>query len=164
MHVKTFRSFLLLLAFGLAFACVDGQTRKGSSPIPTVPFCELTSHPERYTNKLVRTEANNIVWPESSYLYGDRCIDAEHRIHDNWDCAGDDTACQERFFVELGKLARYARSKPSPITTVRVKAVFIGRLVGPGAYGHLDSFRYEFRITRVERVNAIPRRVSWKGL
>lgn len=112
----------------------------------------------------MRTEANNIVWRESSYLYGDRCIDADHKIHDNWDCTGDDTGCQERFFLELRKLARHVRAKPSPIPTLRVKAVFIGRLVGPGGYGYLNSFRYEFRITRVGRVMAIPRRVSWKGL
>jgi hypothetical protein len=155
---------MLLFAFGLAFACVDGQTRKRSLRIPTVPFCELASHPERYINKLVRTKANNIVWRESSYLYADRCLDAEHRVHDNWDCADDDYACQRRFFAQLGKLARHARSKPSSIPTVRVKAVFLGRLVGPGSYGHPESFRYEFRITRVERVADISRRVSWKGL
>jgi hypothetical protein len=145
---------------------VQGQTRgNNSSPIPTVAFCELTSHPEKYTEKLIRTEANYIVWWESSYLYGDRCIDADHKVHNNWDCTEDDTACQKRFSAQWKKLEPYVRSKRSRIqTTSRVKAVLIGRLVGPGAYGHLSGFEYEFRISRVEKATSIPRRVSWKGL
>jgi len=147
-----------------AVAPVNGQTRKNNAPsIPTVRFCELTSHPKKYINKLVRTEANYIVWWESSYLYGDGCIDDDHKIHNGLDCRVDDEDCHERFSVEWKKLEPFMDLSPDGMTS-RVKAVFIGRLVGPGGYGHLDGFKYEFRIQRVEKVTAIPRRVSWKKL
>jgi hypothetical protein len=133
--------------------------------IPTVSFCELTSHPEKYIGKLVRTTASYIAWWESSYLYNESCIDAEHKIHHAPDCPDNDERCLHQFSLEWKKLEPYTRSKQTEIqTTYRVKGVFIGRLVGPGAYGHLDGFRYEFRIRFVERAMSIPKSVSWKGL
>src|SRR5258705_12955141 len=59
-----------------------------SKEIATVEFCDLTKHPERYLNKLVRLKANYIVWWESSYLYSDSCRKGEHSIHDALDCSG----------------------------------------------------------------------------
>ena len=142
-----------------------GQNMDNSSSIPMVRFCELTSNPERYVGKVIRTEANYIVWWESSYLYGDRCIDNEHKIHNNWDCADNDKECQSKFQVEWRKLEPFMRSKESSIQeTSRVKAVFVGRLVGPGRFGPVEGFRYEFRILRIGKITAIPDSVSWKGL
>jgi hypothetical protein len=159
-------TFLLLTTtLGLVTSVPAQKQEKIPSSIPTVGFCELTTHPEKYVDKLVRTEANYIVWWESSYLYGDNCIDDGHKVHNGWDCSADDTDCQKRFSIQWKKLEPYMRSKQSRIqSTSRVKAVFIGRLVGPGSCGHLDGFRYEFRITKVERAIAIPRGVSWEGL
>ena len=161
-------TILLLIPFafvGIGISVHAQQKSKHSSSIPKVGFCELTSHPERYANKVIRTEANYIVWWEGSYLYSDRCKDDDHKIHNNWDCSDNDQECQQRFSVEWQKLDPHMRSKRSDVNeTSRVKAVFVGRLVGPGAYGHLDGFRYEFRITSVEKVSAIPHHVSWKDL
>jgi hypothetical protein len=153
-----------LLAFLFAFTNAEAQTvRRNASKVPTVAFCELTSNPEKYVGKIVRTQANYTVWWESSYLYGDRCRDAEHAVHNHRDCSDNDAACEKRFFGQWKKLDPYMRSKTSPIQTVyRVNAVFIGRLVGPGEFGHLSGFKYEFRIRRVGKVRAIPRRVPWK--
>jgi len=158
-------SFALAVIFTVnAFAFAQSK-RKGSSRIPTVGFCDLTSHPEKYLDKLVRTEASYIVWWESSYLYSDACKDAAHKIHNAADCSPDDRRCERRFSLEWKKLEPHMRSKQSDIqTTERVKAVFIGRLVGPGEYGHLSSFAYEFRIAAVESAQPIPKGVSWKGL
>lgn len=53
---------ILLGSFSMiaAVASVNGQTRKNNAPsIPTVRFCVLTSHPKKYVNKLVRTEAKH---------------------------------------------------------------------------------------------------------
>src|SRR5258708_5784460 len=161
MNMRAFNSSLSMLALLLAFTGARAQAPRRNLPrISTVAFCELTSEPDKFVNKLARTEANYIVWWESSYLYGDRCNDSDHKIHNSWDCSDNDTACQKRFSAQWRKLDPYMRSKRSPIQTVyRVKAVLIGRLVGPGAYGHLSGFQYEFRIQRVGKVTAISRRV-----
>ena len=152
--------FLLMTAIVLLTIEIHAQTK---TSIPTVAFCELTSHPEKYLNKLVRTEASYIVWWESWYLYGDQCIDDDHKISSSSHCAGDDKECQSKFELEWKKLEPFMRSQKSS-DAMRVKAVFTGRLEGPGRYGHLDGFKYEFRIVSVGKVKAIPDRVSWKGL
>ena len=139
------------------------QGKQNAPKIPTVGYCELASHPEKYIGKLVRTEASYIVWWESSYLYSRSCLDSDHKIHNSMDCDAEDQECRERFFSEWKKLDPYMRSQPDS-DVQRVKAVFIGRLVGPNGYGHLNGFRYEFRIKAVERASAIPKKVSWKGL
>lgn len=159
----------LCLALAVVFtvnAFALAQTKeKGSSRILTVRFCDLTSQPEKYQNQLVRTEASFIVWWESSYLYSDACKDAAHKIHNAADCSPGDLQCETRFALEWKKLEPHMRSKQSDVqTTERAKAVFIGRLIGPGDYGHLGSFAYEFRIASVESARPIPKRVSWKGL
>lgn len=128
--------------------------------IPTVRFCELTTHPERYLNKLVRTKASHLSWWESSYLYSESCKDGDHKVSNAPDCPEDDEACLKRFSLQWKKLKPYLRVKQnSTHTTRRVKAVFTGRLLGPGEFGHLGSFKYEFRIRTVERVVPIPKSV-----
>lgn len=159
---RSIKAFLLMTAIVVMTIATQGQNRT-ISRIPTVAFCELTSHPEKYVNKLVRTEANYIVWWESSYLYGDRCIDDDHKISNSSDCAEDDQECENKFGIEWKKLEPFMRSKKGS-DTQRVKAVFTGRLEGPGRYGHLDGFQYEFRIVSIGKVKAIPDSVSWKGL
>jgi hypothetical protein len=124
---------------------------KPSPGIPTVRFCELTTHPEKYLNKLVRTEASFVVWWESSYLYSESCNDNDHQLSNVPDCSDTDKKCLKRFSLQWNKLERHMRSTKSG--TSRVKAVFVGRLVGPGEFGHLGGFKYEFRIRSVERVS-----------
>lgn len=126
---------------------------KASSRLPTVGFCELTTHPEKYLNKLVRTEASFVVWWESSYLYSDSCKGNDHELSNARDCSETDKKCLTQFSLEWRKLDRHMRSTKSG--TSRVKAVFVGRLVGPGEFGHLGSFKYEFRIRGVERASPI---------
>jgi hypothetical protein len=128
---------------------------KPSPEIPTVRFCELTTHPEKYLNKLVRTEASFVVWWESSYLYSDSCKGNDHELSNAPDCSETDKKCLNLFSLEWKKLDRHMRSTKSG--TSRVKAVFVGRLVGPGEFGHLGGFKYEFRIRGVERVSPVHR-------
>ena len=141
----------------MAVVSAPAQNKPKPSPgIPTVRFCELTTHPEGYLNKLVRTEASYIVWWESSYLYSDSCKDNDHRLSNAPDCSDTDEKCLHRFSLQWKKLERQMRSQKSGVqATSRVNAVFVGRLVGPGEFGHLGSFKYEFRIRSVERVSPI---------
>ena len=162
---RTRALFALTIIIGVLGSGYSQSKNQKRGSIPTVGFCELTSHPEKYAGRLVRTESSYIVWWESSYLYSESCIDAEHKIQDAPDCPDNDEKCLSQFSMEWKKLEPYMRSKQTNIQeTYRVNAVFIGRLVGPGAYGHLDGFSYEFRIRSVVKAQSIPKSVSWKGL
>lgn len=164
MKIQNVHLILLVLLTG-AFVAYGQSNRPKSSAIQTVQFCELTTNPEKYVNKIVRTEASYIVWWESSYLYGENCIDDMHKIHNAADCDENDEKCLQTFSRQWKKLTPHMRSKVTKIqTTSRVKAFLVGRLVGSGEYGHLSSFQYEFRIRKVEKVTPIPKSVSWKGL
>ena len=109
------KAYIPITAIVVMTIGILGQNRDTSTSIPLVRFCELTSNPERYVGKVIRTEANYIVWWESSYLYGDRCIDSDHKIHNNWDCADNDKECQSKFQMEWQKLKPFMRSKKSSI-------------------------------------------------
>lgn len=160
---KLLCSTLVFLA--IASGGATARTPKPSARIPTVKFCDLASRPQKYLNRLVRTEASYVTWWESSYLYSSSCKDDEHKITNAPDCEESDEKCLARFALQWKKLKPYLRSKEkSKKNPARVKAVFIGRLFGPGEFGHLGSFKYEFRIKAVERASAIPRNISWKGL
>src|SRR5512132_1827273 len=50
--------------------------RKSTDEVPTVPFCDLTAHPERYYKKTVRLRAIYRVGFEWQEIYSLRCIDA----------------------------------------------------------------------------------------
>lgn len=171
-RVRTF--WLALLANVLACGLAYGQAKKSAGgpkaagKIPAVDFCELARHPKRYVNKVVRVRANYVGWWESSYLYGDSCDNDRHKIHNALDCPGDgvcldctpgDNRCEELYEKVWGALAPYVRpsgEQDRASGAQRVSAEFIGRLVGPGRYGHLNGFRYEFRIRGVERPRALP--------
>jgi hypothetical protein len=157
---KLLGSALAIIVMGVVSAPAQNKP-KPSTGIPTVRFCELTTYPERYLNKLVRTEASFIVWWESSYLYSDGCKGNDHQFSNAPDCLETDKKCLSRFSLQWKKLERHMRSEKSG--TSRVKAVFVGRLVGPGDFGHLGSFKYEFRIRSVERVSPIPRSTPGRG-
>lgn len=157
-----FTIVVVFMTFSFGFSQAKNQEQ---SEIPTVSFCELTNNPEKYADKIIRTEESYIVWWESSYLYSETCIDNKQKIHNVTDCEATDEKCLKDFSAEWKKLEPYMRSKKSKYqTTFRVKAVFVGRFVGPGTYGHLGSFEYEFRVQKVEKVTAIPKSVSWNGL
>lgn len=135
----------------------------------TTDFCELAKHPKKYVDKLVRVEVNYIGWWESSYLYGDACNENKYKIHNALDCPGDgmcldctpgDDTCKKKYHEVWGALAPYFRSDKDKFTS-RVRAVLIGRLIGPGHFGHLGGFEYEFRIRSVEKGMAIPDSVPW---
>jgi len=153
---------IILMCFGAGFS---QNRQKYRLKIPTVNFCELITKSDKYTNKVVRVEASYIGWWESSYLYSEKCIDDEHKIQNATDCDKNDGKCYDLFATEWKKLEPFMRSKKSEFqTTFRVKAIFIGRLNEPGTYGHLGSFKYQFRIQKIEKAIIISKNVSWEGL
>lgn len=138
------------------------QRTKATVKLPTVSFCDLTDHPERYLNRVVRVRASYIAWWESSYLYSDSCRDDEHKIHDATDCENpSDKECWKRADKIRSALSPKMRPDKDNFAQ-RVSAVFVGRLKGPGAFGHLGAFRYEFRIMRVEKAELIHESAPWR--
>ncbi|HKS26538.1 MAG TPA: hypothetical protein VJS44_01900 [Pyrinomonadaceae bacterium] len=138
------------------------QRTKATVKIPTVSFCDLTDHPERYLNRVVRVRASYIAWWESSYLYSDSCRDDYHKIHDAPACENpSDDECRKRADKIWSALSPKMRADKNNFAQ-RVSAVFVGRLKGPGAFGHLGAFRYEFRIMRVEKAELIPESAPWR--
>ena len=123
--------------------------------IPTVDFCDLTVHPKLYVGKLVRVKATFIWWWESSYLYDSQCETSQKKIHNGLDCSGG-AEC-ERLGKEVYDYFREAEIPHTIGPAYRSDLTIIGRLVGPKkpGFGHLNSFRFEFRIRKVELASPV---------
>jgi len=161
----------ILSVTAVAFAQSQKQTVKPppSEEIRSVDFCEMAKRPKDYVNKLIRVEVNYIGWWESSYLYGDSCNEDKYKIHNALDCPGDgmcldctpgDDTCKQKYEEVWGALASYFRSDKDKFAS-RVRGILVGRLIGPGHFGHMSGFRYEFRIRNVEKGIAIPESAPW---
>jgi hypothetical protein len=167
-EMRTSRKTLLLLLISLVWcASFFGQTRKRANarrtvdPVPTVDFCDLTVHPERYSDKLVRVKASFVSWWESSYLYNVRCETAEKKIHDALDCSGDEDC--EHLGKEVYGYINPRERADSHNYARRAYVIIIGRLIGPceTGFGHLNGFKFEFRIRKVEAASPMPRNIPY---
>lgn len=70
---------LILSAFTGSHSARD--VRGGCQPIETVPFCELTKHPERYADKVIRTSAIFLThFPDVWFMYDEDCADKSNRV------------------------------------------------------------------------------------
>jgi len=138
--------FALLIALFPSTPITNGQGKEQAQP---VGFCELTKHPDRYLNKLVQIDASYVSWWESSYLYHIECENDEQKLHAGVDCANDKECKQigAEIYGMIKKNQRPDKDNFAFFSDIRIT----GRLVGPGSYGHLGSFRYEFRIRNVEK-------------
>jgi hypothetical protein len=161
------KTLLVLLISLVCCASLFGQTRKRSNPqgtvyrVPTVDFCDLTIHPERYTEKLVRVKASLVSWWESSYLYNVRCETAEKKIHNALNCSGDED-CQRLGKEVYGYINPRERADSHGYAS-RAYVTIIGRLIGPSeaGFGHLNGFKFEFRIRKVEAASPMPRNIPY---
>ena len=127
------------------------QTPNKAEPadVPTVNFCDFTIHPRRYAGKLVRVKATLVSLWESSYLYNPACETDKKKIHDGLDCSND-RDCEQVGDAVRREIERVG--KPAEYDSYKADLILIGRLVGPShiGFGHLNGFKYEFRIRRIE--------------
>lgn len=162
--------FLATLARGLAGCEARSSLSEGlpaslaasppkSSPVqahdaPTVVFCELVRNPEWYSGKLIRTRA--IVWAglENQSIYDPSCY-GEDVLTWTWIEYGN----KEAFMALDDGLNAFRGSNRA----ARVNATLVGRFDGPSkeGVGHLDGFNFQFHITAVENIGAVPAEAPW---
>jgi hypothetical protein len=116
---------------------------------PTVSFCELVKHPELYQQKVIRIQA---------ILHGDR----ENQMLYDSDCPDEDSFSWVVFdpayantdeSIKIG-LAEALRPKP-PNMEGKARVTAVGRFEGPNSngFGHLNGYRFQFSIMRIEQAN-----------
>src|SRR5947209_4839460 len=69
---------------------IQPKPPKEDQHITRVSFCELTKHPERYANKLVKTSAIFVdYFPDVWFMYDQNCSDENSRVFDYLNCKAD---------------------------------------------------------------------------
>jgi hypothetical protein len=154
MTVRRQIMFVLLVTLVASSSAQPQKFPTASRLASTVDFCDLTIHPKLYVGKLIRVNATYIWWWESSYLYNSQCETDEKKIHNGLDCSGD-TEC-ERLSKEVYDHFQYERENVIG-PAYRSHVTLVGRLVGPSkrGFGHLNHFKFEFRIREVESASPV---------
>lgn len=129
--------------------------------IPDVAFCELVSHPDRYDNQIVRTQALIYHGFEASVLYHAKC-----QRFDTW--AAYDSSYDGK--TNQGKRLYKLLTKGNSGDYNFAQVTLIGRFLGKKqvayrlkdktfymGYGHLNMFDYQFTIMRLDDVTVTPR-------
>jgi hypothetical protein len=126
--------------------------------IPTVKHCDLVNYPERYDQKIVRTQTSYFGTFDSAFLYDLTCNDKEHYTLPALDCQTDESCkpMQDIFNKNL---------EGDPFSGERVELIIVGRFKGPDKsgrrYGGQREFRFRFEIQRIEKAIPIPEKTPW---
>lgn len=133
---------LLVIALLLLAECTFLQ-RNPSEKRPTVAFCDLINNPTKFHNKIVRTNALFFNNSENNALYDSACPDLSAWVE--YDLLDDP---RERKFETVPCLTR-------PLCNVRVTAVGLFQGPSEGPYGHLDGYKFRFKLMRIESVEPV---------
>lgn len=118
---------------------------------PTVAFCQLVNNPAQFNGKLVRTQAIFYADAENEVLYDLMCEDERSLTWVSYDASYvySDKNVKKRFEDLL--------CLTSPCPSGKVNTVVVGRFEGPSekGYGHLNGYRYQFVIMRMEQAEPI---------
>lgn len=121
-----------------------------------IGFCKLVRNPGLYNQRLIRTEATMIVGYEQSYLYDPACNSA-----DTWSWAEHDRSYESN--PETQAFLDSLLDNKVGVGAGRAKVTVVGRFEASlgKRYGHLDQFRSQFVIMRVERAEEVRTNVAW---
>jgi hypothetical protein len=151
---------LLLCVFAFPMTGNAQHRRKPKSrPIlstPTVAFCELVSHPQRYDKRVVRTEAISAIGIESAVLYDPQCSTEETRAWVTYDSAWSKT--DQKLRTAYNNLLSDENNGRIPRGhSGRARAVLVGRFEASdkNGYGHLNQYRFQFVIMNLEKVEKV---------
>jgi hypothetical protein len=111
----------------------------------------MVNDPAQFNGKLVRTQAIFYVDAENEVLYDSLCDDERSFTWVAYDAS----------YVYSNKDVRkrleelLCRTRPCP--SGKVNALVVGRFEGPSenGYGHLNGYRFQFVMMRVEKAEAI---------
>ena len=158
--MRTVRSMFCLISITIVVnillalsACTDRKMGElgGPADVPTVTYCDLTSRPEYYDQKVVRVRAIFDNSCEKSYLYdlvckiGEPPKTAESMPAETW--VDFDAS------FNLKGDSEEARKNRSIFGFGRVDITAIGRFQtshGPVRFGHLGSCQHQFVIMSIE--------------
>jgi hypothetical protein len=114
---------------------------------PTVAFCDLVSNPKLYDKKMVRMQAIAVGTSELQFLYDPECNGKEAWIDLEFD--------SQETLEKVWPLLDFSLGRHAPR---RAKVTVVGQFDGPNkeGYGHLNSFRFHFRVMAVEKAEAVP--------
>jgi hypothetical protein len=142
------RMFLTLMAFVL-LGIPSGMRATAvysADDIPTVDYCELINHPEKYDQKTVRVRAIYRYGYEWSEIYCPDCFDRNRRTWVESDNLTE--TCPKT------KAIKQLRDSGYKGRTVRV--VMVGKFHGSGGgYGHLNGYRFQLDVSCVEEAKTI---------
>jgi hypothetical protein len=126
---------------------------QGNSRIETVSLCELAKEPERYANKLIRTNGIFLTgFPDVRFMYDEDCSDEKNRIADYLNCKTD-SECER--LIKCTSLHRNGDTD-----RWRNKMVVVGELQIE-FHKSTDTRVLRFAISDIESVSAVPPTVPW---
>lgn len=118
---------------------INRNDSSDTKSIPTLSYCDLLKSHSRYSGKLVRLKASWRFGFERSFLSGKECSEQSMA----WlEFVDDKDACPQS---KENRTLPGANDKEADVTVV-------GRLYGPGKYGHLGAYEYKFVVTCMEKI------------
>lgn len=123
---------------------------------PTVAFCELIKHPELYDNRIVRTQAISAIGFESQVIYDPQCSTKETRV---WAGSAESSVKSNEEAPKIYFALLYEKNPQRyPLgRSGRARATLVGRFEASKAdgYGHLNQYRFQFGIMRIEKAEKV---------
>lgn len=107
--------------------------------IPSLGYCVLLERSNIHIGKLVRLNASWQFGFETTFLHARECSQQPGA----WLEFADEK--------ELCPAARKNRDAPGPHDK-EADVTVIGRLIGPGRYGHLGAYQYKFVVTCLQKI------------
>jgi len=125
----------------LAALARQSSSQSSAAEVPTIDFCELVNHPQRYYDKMVRITARWQTGDEFSYLSDDRCPKASDYLAVGF--VNDETQ-RQTIKTNVDKIMSHEYGG-------RARIRIVGTLQKPFKmyYGY---FRYRFEILRFEDI------------
>ena len=121
----------------------SGGNGSDTEAIPSLSYCALVKSPKLYSGKLVRIKA--------TWQFGFETTSISDR-----ECSGQPQAWLE-FADEKELCPRTKENRNAPGQTDREADItVVGRLYGPGRYGHLGDFQFKFVAVCLEDIKVAP--------
>ncbi|MDT5121789.1 MAG: hypothetical protein QOC96_1271 [Acidobacteriota bacterium] len=134
---------------------IQPKPPKEDQHVARVSFCELTKHPELYTNKLVKTSAIFVdYFPDVWFMYDQNCSDENSRVIDYLNCKAD---------AECQRLRNLASWKDGDGEKWRNRMVVIGEIQIVNRQNRSgENIRVlKFAVSDIESVSRVPSNVPW---